>query len=304
MAMRHGAAAILALMMVAGLPVRAVARQAGKNKPAPDVANEKYGDHERNVLDLWKAKSDKPTPLVIFIHGGGFQNGSKEAVPPDLIKGCLDAGLSVASINYRLTNVAPYPAQMQDGARAVQYLRSKATTFNLDPKRFACTGGSAGAGISLWLAFHDDLADAGASDPVLRESTRITCAFGRDAQCSYDPRWIKKNIGGLAHRHPAFLPFFRVTADELETDKAAKLYEAASPITHLTKDDPPVMMTYPGNDEPNDLKPGVGIHSQKFGRILKAEMEKLGLLCEFGVGAAAGAEERVKFLLKHLKPKE
>ena len=194
--------------------------------PAPDVTDEKYGPHPRNVFDLWKAKSDKPTPLVIFFHGGGFRGGSNKDAPPGLVRGCLEAGISVASVEYRLSNVAPYPAQMLDGARALQYLRSKARAFNLDPNRIGCTGGSAGAGISLWLAFHDDLADPTSADPVLRESTRISCAVGRDGQCSYDPRWIKQNIGGLAYLHPFALPFFNVTPEELLTDKAAKLYRS------------------------------------------------------------------------------
>ena len=195
---------------------------------------------------------------------------------------------------------------MQDGARAVQYLRFKAKDFNLDPKRFAATGGSAGAGISLWLAFHDDLADAKAEDPVLQQSTRVTCVLGTSAQCSYDPRWIKKNIGGKAYKHPALQKLFSVTANELESDKAAKLYEDASPINYLTKDDPPVMVTYSGKDEPSDNpndKPGNGIHSKKFGEILKAEMEKLGLSCELFIGKDKNNfDEHVKFFVKHLKP--
>jgi acetyl esterase/lipase len=59
---------------------------------------------------------------------------------------------------------------MHDGARAVQYLRSRAKEWNLDPARVAATGGSAGAGISLWLAFHADLADPKSKDPVARQS--------------------------------------------------------------------------------------------------------------------------------------
>ncbi len=284
------------------LVLAVVLAQEKQDKPNPDHVNVKYGANERNVLDLWKAKSDKPTPLVIFIHGGGFRRGSKEQIPAPLIQKCLGAGISVASINYRLTVVAPYPAQMQDGARAVQYLRLRAKEFNLDPKRFAATGGSAGAGISLWLAFHDDLADEKAGDPVLRQSTRITCALGTQAQCSYDPRWIKKNIGGKAHEHPALQHLFGVKPEEVESDKAAKLYEDASPINHLTKDDPPIMVTYTGEDEPSD-KPGAGIHSRKFGEILKAEMEKIGLSCELSVGKGIVVEDQLKFFVKNLQPK-
>lgn len=84
----------------------------------PDVANASYGPHERNVVDLWKAKSDKPAPLVVFIHGGGFRAGDKTNLSPVLLDLCLGRGVSVAAINYRLTQQAPYPAAMHDGARS------------------------------------------------------------------------------------------------------------------------------------------------------------------------------------------
>lgn len=271
-----------------------------QDKIKPDLQNEKYGPHERNVVDLWKAKSDKPTPLVIFIHGGGFRAGSKEQVSPALIRKCLDAGISVAAINYRLTDTAPFPAPMHDGARAVQFLRSKAREWNLDPGKFAATGGSAGAGISLWLAFHDDLADPQSDDPILRYSTRLSCVVGLQAQTSYDPRVIKEAIGGRAHEHPALKPFFGLKPEELETEKAFKLYEEASPIKHLTKDDPPVYLVYSGKDQPSD-KPGAGIHSEKFGDLLKPEMQKLGIACEVVVGRDS-VDEQIKFMLKYLKP--
>src|SRR5881396_2297342 len=67
--------------------------------PPPDVANARYGPHERNVLDVWKAKSSQPAPIVVFIHGGGFTQGDKSGVPPPLLNECLRAGIAVASIN-------------------------------------------------------------------------------------------------------------------------------------------------------------------------------------------------------------
>ena len=109
------------------------------------------------------------------------------------------------------------------------------------------------------------------------------------------------HIGGLAYLHKFALPFFNVTADELLTDKAAKLYEDASPLTHLTSDDPPVRMYYVSNDEPDDEHPGKGIHSRKFGTILKAAMDKLGIECEFAIGSKGENEDRVNFFIKHLK---
>src|SRR5689334_12091608 len=146
-------------MMHLALATLLALQAAAEAAPEPDVKNEKYGPHERNVLDLWKAKSEGPTPLVVFIHGGGFLVGHKEYVKAELIRRCRENGISVAAINYRFSSQAPFPAPFHDAARAIQYLRSKAREWNLDPSRFGGTGGSAGGGLSLWLAFHDDLAD-------------------------------------------------------------------------------------------------------------------------------------------------
>jgi acetyl esterase/lipase len=250
-------------------------------KPEPDQRNVAYGPHERNVLDLWQARSDRPTPLVVFIHGGGFLAGDKSNVPPPLLERCLHAGISVASINYRYSTQAPFPGPMLDGARAVQFLRSKAAPWNLDPTRFAASGGSAGAGISLWIGFHDDLADPASADPVARQSTRLSCMGVLGAQSSYDPREIKEWIGGRAHEHPALMPFYGLKADELDTPKAYKLYEAASAINYVTADDPPVFMYYnePPGPLPPDARPGQGIHHPKFGEALKAKLDPLGIEC-------------------------
>src|SRR5262245_29424653 len=104
-------AAQIACLAVCFVPAIAIAQP---EKPKPDVADAKYGTHERNVIDLWKAKSDKPTPLVVFIHGGGFRAGDKSQLAPALLDGCLKANISVAAINYRFSQHAPYPAPMED----------------------------------------------------------------------------------------------------------------------------------------------------------------------------------------------
>jgi len=170
------------LILVAGM---AVAQQPGR-KPGlapqppthPDV---KYGPYARNVMDVWLAKSERPTPVLVSIHGGGFSGGNK-SVSHSLLAECLRSGISVVAITYRLSGEAKAPAQFLDSARAIQFVRSKAKEWNLDPTRFAATGGSAGAGISLWLGFHDDLADPKSEDPVLRQSTRLTCMFVNNGQ--------------------------------------------------------------------------------------------------------------------------
>src|SRR4051794_37809147 len=171
---------------------QAKAKQKGETKPPPDIANISYGPHERNVMDVWKARSDEPTPLLVFIHGGGFRGGSKEALPAYLMNACLENGISVVAVNYPLLPQIQFSAHYMDSARAIQFARSKAKEWNLDPKRVAASGGSAGAGTSLWLGFHDDMADPKNPDPVQRESTRLACMVVFGAQSSYDPRVIKR----------------------------------------------------------------------------------------------------------------
>jgi len=148
-----------------------------------------YGPHERNKFDLWQAPSQTPTPLIVHIHGGGFYEGSKEGFwgsrDADLVK-TLESGVSIASINYRYLESAPVQDILRDAARAVQFMRHNAARWNLDKTRVAAYGDSAGAGTSLWLAFHDDMADPNNPDPVLRESTRLTAVGGLIPQATYD----------------------------------------------------------------------------------------------------------------------
>lgn len=74
--------------------------------PQPDVADEPYGPHERNRMDLWLAESDAPTPLMIYIHGGGFMGGDKNTANALEIEHFRQNRISYAAINYRLTNKA------------------------------------------------------------------------------------------------------------------------------------------------------------------------------------------------------
>src|ERR1041384_123773 len=137
--------------------------------PPPTFGNVSYGQHERNVLDFWQAKSAKPTPLLLYIHGGGWRAGDKSALPLGTLKFLLDHGVSVASINYRYSHQAKLPAPVYDAARALRFVRSKAAEWNLNKARVAAMGSSAGACTALWLAYHDDLAKPQDEDPIARE---------------------------------------------------------------------------------------------------------------------------------------
>lgn len=296
-------AKILTLLALTGILSNAAAQRAGGAKPAPDLANVAYGPHARNVLDLWKAPGDGPRPLVVFIHGGGFRGGSKEALSPALLAGCRRAGISVMAINYRLSPEVAFPAHYMDCARAIQFARLNAKEWNIDPNRIGATGGSAGAGTSLWIGCHDDMANPKADDPVLRQSTRLTCMAVLGAQSTYDPREIKRIVGGRAHEHPALPGFYGITEAEVDTAKAARLYEAAAPINYLTADDPPVYAFYtePKGPLPANAKPGQGIHHINFGTYLKERMDKLNIECivRHRADGAQPDKEMLEFFVKH-----
>jgi acetyl esterase/lipase len=220
---------------------------------APTAVNVPYGTHERQVLDFWQAKSDKPTPLVLYIHGGGWQNGDKKGFNAQPY---LNAGISVAAINYRFVKQAvdlkiepPVKAPLEDAARALQFIRSKASEWNIDKKRIGATGGSAGACSSLWLAFHDDMADPKSDDPVARESTRLYCAAVNGAQTTLDPKDLREWMPNYSYGAHAFgLPNFQALYDN--RDKVLKWIKEYSPIEHVSKDDPPIFMEYPSQKVP------------------------------------------------------
>lgn len=276
--------------------------------PPPTKADVKYGPHpNKNLFDFWQAESKEPTPALISIHGGGFSQGVK-TVRADILDDCLKAGISVFAINYRLTEQAMAPAQFLDSARALQFIRHHAKEFNIDPARIALSGGSAGGGISLWIAFHDDLADPKNDDPVLRQSTRVKCVVASAAQTSYDPHFIKKLFpDNDVHKIPNIGYLVRAKPEELESLSAEKqkILEDVSPINHLTKDDPPVMLSYYFGLDAKVAHAGIGIHHPRFGEALKKKMDELGVLCELEAGGKrAGGGEPVKvidFLKQNLK---
>jgi len=284
--------------------------QPGGNVPPPTHANVKYGPHDRNVLDFWQAESKQPAPVLVSIHGGGFTGGNK-SVSPALLKECLASGISVAAITYRYSTQAIAPAPFQDGARAVQFLRSKSKDWNIDPDRFAATGGSAGAGIALWLGFHKDMADPKSDDPILRQSTRLTCMVVFEGQTSYDPRFIRKLFPGKdIYRIGALQKLFDFDPNELDNLPAEKyrLFEEVSPIHHVTKDAPPVLLWYNNPIDVEVTNQGIGIHHPLFGKVLKEKMDALKRPCEVvaaGNRLDSGTPTRtIDFLKEHLGVKK
>ena len=109
----------------------------------PTLADVPYGKHPKQVIDFYRAESKEPTPVVLYIHGGGWRAGSKNTVG---VKTYLDAGISVVSVEYRFVQEAgdvqpPVKAPLGDAARALQFVRSKAAEWNIDKTRIGATGG-------------------------------------------------------------------------------------------------------------------------------------------------------------------
>ena len=247
----------------------------------PDFADVRYGPHIRNDLDIYLARSDKPTPLVLYFFPGGFVVGNKNTVPIVLLDTCKTAGITVAACNYRYATDSPLPACFYDAARALQFLRLHAAEYNINPRAVASTGSSAGADISLWLAFHDDMADPASDDPVKRQSTRISAAGALAAQTSLDPRVVAQVITPQDGQNPMWGRMFGLKPDEMDSERAHALYRSVSAVDLLTKNAAPVFMYYTAPHKPItlDMPQGERVHNPAFGFFLKERMDKIGVEC-------------------------
>lgn len=199
---------------------------------------EKAGTVERNVvtcspagtqqaMDVYYPASAGPWPAVVFVHGGGWTAGDKAQVPPEVA--ALQAeGFLVASVNYRLAPAHPFPAQIEDVACAVRFLRAHAATFNLDPARVGAMGSSAG-GHLVGLLGTSDPSSGWAVGEYLEQSGRVQAVadfFGpADLTVPFAGNLVSNNaiFGGV---------------DPAE----------ASPVTHATPDDPPFLLVHGRND--------------------------------------------------------
>ena len=277
--------------------------------PKPTMAGVQYGDHQRHVLDFWKAESAKPAPLAFVIHGGGWVGGSKERAQRFVdVQALLDAGISVVAINYRLISrnapskvKPPVKAPLHDAALALQFVRSKAEAWNIDKARIGAAGGSAGACSSLWLAFHDDLADPNSDHVVARQSTRLWCAAVIGAQTTLDPQQMKtwtpnSRYGGHAFGIQGFPKFLA------ERENILPWIAEYSPYALVTQDDPPVYLLY---SRPPELgKPQKDpTHTSNFGVKLQEHCKATGVGCELVYPGAPNVKHKTTtaYLIETLK---
>ena len=269
-------------MAMIALPIATLAMPAyAKNAPLPAATYDSvaYGKHKMQCMDVWLPKdAKKPTPVVIFIHGGGFRNGNrKSSGTGKYLPACRKAGVAMVSIEYRLLKdidgvTPPVSACLDDIFAAVKFVQSKSKEWNLDLSRLGLMGGSAGAHSSLCVALTDD------------NALGVRAIFPIHPQTSMDPKemreWIPNSrYGGTLFGYKSFQEWLD------HRDDCAKWIEKYSPMALLAKCDPkkaPVIICE-GHAAP---KPGVvekdPTHSGTFIEKFKDAAEKRGVSCRRG----------------------
>lgn len=269
---------------------------------AKDIA---YDSKARTQFDIWLPASNTPTGLVMYVHGGGFTSGDKDFVytvqaggawdfPTD-IRYLLQNNIAFATVRYTYLNntgeTEGVKKPMSDVRRALQYIRSKASDFNIDKTKIVLAGNSAGAGTSLWIAFNNDFAHISSSDPVVRESSRVIGVVARETQASYDieTRWVNHvfiDYGVtwsqiLANETGNIQKIFGVSSLAQYQSPATAAYRGEVDMLNLmTADDPEIWLNNTLRDVVNPYNPYNGdipAHHAFHVRELKKRADLLGI---------------------------
>lgn len=291
-----------------------------------------YGPSDEQVFDIYLPEAAAPTALVIFIHGGGFTGGSRSSPSAAAVRQVLGAGAAYASIDYRLLDAAGAESDgvlkcLRDSMRALQFMRHHAAVLNVDPARVGTYGGSAGAGTSLWLGFHPDMAIADSPDLVARESTRPRAVAALSTQSTYDvmrwaPEVFEEEYSFLTNELLLTSADLRRTLVQFYGLEGTLVDDIAGLEAHLvtpemiayraevdmfllmSSDDAP---TYVRNDGPaaGPTDPGFDLlHHPLHARSLVRLATERGLAIEADVPAydITSDEEAITFLLSRLEP--
>ena len=281
-----------------------------------------YGPAAANRFDLFLPTADKPTGLVIFIHGGGFQSGDRTQPYtrdgwPERIDDLLAAGIAFATIDYTLATSADWQGlstALGDSTRALQFLRYNADAINIAPFDIALAGGSAGAGSALYIAVGDSLADPASPDIVLRQPTTVRGVYGDIPQVSYDLRmWasgIFESFAGAGFDTsaiekiitvPALLRMYNIASlTDLDAPAMQPILARMDMLENMGPDDPPLYLTssYPAAIPANYFNlvhhplmvAAMAAQGDAEGRPIKASAPALGL-------DTTGGETPTEFLL-------
>lgn len=222
-------------------PRRAAARLAAGIKAARDVEYARIGEKSL-LLDIYMPAEPKaPLPLVVWVHGGAWKAGSKRGCPA---LGLVRRGYVAASINYRLSQEAVYPAQIQDCKAAIRFLRAHAKEYAINADRIGVWGGSAGGHLVALLGTTGGVKKLeGAVGGNLDESSRVQCVvdyFGPTDFMAFKGKktWVKVDKAGS--------PLVDLVGGMLAEKK--DLVALANPITFVSKDDPPFLVVHGDKD--------------------------------------------------------
>ncbi|MFT5465874.1 MAG: acetyl esterase/lipase [Verrucomicrobiales bacterium] len=206
---------------------------------APDFKDVAYDDDDAaQILDVYLAESDEPAPVMVYIHGGGWRAGSKNGIPAYLAKANAQGWLAVVSVEYRFTDVAPHPAQVDDCARAIQFIRANAEKWKIDPDRMGVTGGSAGGHLSAYVALQDDEADPDSKDPIAKLSSRVSFAIPFAGPTDWGL------LATVKHGHPAYRQLLGYEPGTPAAEMSEEKKSDVSPLHFVSKDDPPVLIVH------------------------------------------------------------
>ncbi|HPC95236.1 MAG TPA: alpha/beta hydrolase [Sedimentisphaerales bacterium] len=276
--------------------------------------------HERQKLDLYlpAAEPNAPRPLIVWVHGGAWQAGSKEGCPA---VGFVEKGYAVASINYRLSRHAIFPAQIQDCQAAIRWLRAHANEYRIDPNRFGVWGASAGGHLVALLGVCSGPVRSGpvraydeaSHDATTNETTPDPDDIGVTANSDVSSR-VQAVCDFFGPTDFAKMSSFATTMDHDAPDspesrliggpvqESPELVRRANPITYVTRDDPPFLIVH-GDRDP--LVP----HNQS--QMLYDALKKAGVEVTFytvrGGGHGGFKDPQVEtlvaqFFAKHLRP--
>ena len=231
---------VCAMLVAATCVVNATALAKGEAEVAfeKDAVYAKVGDTELKYDIAKPAQGNGPFPFVLCIHAGGWQLGDKRSFRDDTRRLAAN-GYVAATINYRVTPAAKWPAQLEDVRTAVRYFRSHAAELKVNPGRFGAIGDDSGGHLALMLGL---VSAQDEKDKPVEQSTRVQAVvniFGptdlRDWRVSSG--WVEAKI-----RVGFFKSSEQIFEDFLGTrDRTARICYDASPIAHVTADAPPIL---------------------------------------------------------------
>lgn len=218
-------------------------RSMATDKPTTsDIEYDKVGDISLK-LDFYEPTQRRPErPLIVWIHGGAWRSGSKSDVP---IAKLREQGFAIASVDYRLSPVAKFPAQIFDIKAAIRYMRANAGRFEIDANRFVLAGSSAGGHLAVLAAVSDGVpelsGDLGVPEKTSAKVQAVVSFFGAG---NLQTILSQSTPFGLDVRVPALEKFLGGLPDQ-----QPNLARLASPIEHIDSRDPPLWLFH-GDQDP------------------------------------------------------